>query len=75
MSWIKSYADAYADAQFLIDTTNYRRGMASDFVINTDASVDTSIDTSINISADKQDATTKVKEYDTKTNKDLSMLI
>lgn len=71
MSWIKSYADA----QLLIDATNYRRGMASDFVINTDASVDTSIDTSINISADKQDVTTKVKECDTKTNKDLSMLI
>ena len=62
MSGIKSYADAYADAQSFIDATKYRRGMASDFVINTDTSID------IN-------ATTKVKECDTKTNKDLSMLI
>lgn len=71
MSWIKSYADEYVDAQSFIDATKYRRGMASDFVINTDTSIDTSID----LSADKQDTTTKVKEYDTKTNKDLSMLI
>ena len=62
MSGIKSYADAYADAQSFIDTTKHIRGMASDFVINTDTSID------IN-------ATAKVKECDTKTNKDLSMLI
>ena len=71
MSWIKSYADAYVDAQSFIDATKYRRGRASDFVINTNTSIDTSID----INADKQDVTTKVKECDTKTNKDLSMLI
>ena len=71
MSWRKSYGDAYADAQSFIDATKYRRGMTSDFVVNTD----TSVDTSINISANKQDVTTKVKEYDTKTNKDLPMLI
>ena len=71
MSWIKSYADAYVDAQSFIDETKYRRGRASDFVINTNTSIDTSID----INADKQDVTTKVKECDTKTNKDLSMLI
>lgn len=71
MSWIKSYADAYVDVQSFIDATKYRRGMASDFVINTDTSIDTSID----LSADKQDVTTKVKECDTKTNKDLLMLI
>lgn len=67
MSWIKSYGDA----QSFIDATKYRRCIASDFVVNTD----TNIDTSINISADKQDATTKVKECDTKINKDLLMLI
>ena len=71
MSWIKGCSDAYADAQSFIDATKYRRGMASDFVINTDISIDTSID----INTNKQDLTTKVKEYDTKTNKDLSMLI
>ena len=75
MSWIKGCSDAYADAQSFIDATKYRRGMASDFVINTDISIDTSIDTSIDINTNKQDLTTKVKEYDTKTNKDLSMLI
>ena len=62
MSGIKSYVDAYADAQSFIDAAKHIRGMASDFVINTDTSID------IN-------ATTKVKECDTKTNKDLSMLI
>lgn len=67
MSWIKSYADAYVDAQSFIDATKYRRARASDFVINDDTSID--------LSVDKQDVTTKVKEYDTKTNKDLSMLI
>ena len=49
MSWRKSYGDAYADAQSFIDATKYRRGMTSDFVVNTD----TSVDTSINISANK----------------------
>lgn len=71
MSWIKGCSDAYVDAQSFIDATKYRRCKASDFVINTDTSIDTSID----LSADKQDATTKVKEYDTKANKDLLMLI
>lgn len=75
MSWIKSYADSYSDvyddAQSFIDATKYRRCRASDFIINTDTSIDTSID----LSADKQDATAKVKECDTKANKDLSMLI
>lgn len=71
MSWIKGCSDAYVDAQSFIDATKYRRCRASDFVINTDTSIDTSID----LSADKQDATTKVKEYDTKANKDLLMLI
>lgn len=67
MSLIKSYADT----QSFLDATKYRRCIASDFVINNDTSIDTSIDTSAN----KQDATTKVKECDTKINKDLLMLI